>query len=93
MKERKISIAGIFVLAAVILLAVSYGSVRIPLPDIISILTGNSEGLPETWKLILWRIRIPRTLAAALVGGVLATGGVATQGLFRNPLSEPYLLG
>jgi len=93
LKERKISIAGIFVLAAVILLAVSYGSVRIPLPDIISILTGNSEGLPETWKLILWRIRIPRTLAAALVGGVLATGGVATQGLFRNPLSEPYLLG
>ena len=93
MKDRNFYIAGIPVLAAVILLAVSYGSVRIPLGDILSILTGRGENLPDTWKLILWRIRIPRTLSAALVGGVLATGGVSCQGLFRNPLSEPYLLG
>jgi len=93
LRERTIAIAGIPLLAAVILLAISYGSVRIPVSDIISILSGHGEGLPETWKLILWKIRIPRTLAAALVGGVLATGGVSCQGLFRNPLSEPYLLG
>lgn len=78
---------------AVILLAVSYGSVRIPIGDILAILVGRGEGLPESWSLILWKIRLPRTLAAALVGGVLATGGVSCQGLFRNPLSEPYLLG
>ncbi len=93
MKIKRFWIAGTAVLAAVILLAVSYGSVRIPTLDILSILTGHGEGLPETWKLILWKIRIPRTLAAAMVGGVLATGGVSCQGLFRNPLSEPYLLG
>jgi len=91
--DRTLSLAGIPVLAAVILLAVSFGSVHIPIPDIISIIAGRGDALPETWKLILWKIRIPRTLAAALVGGVLATGGVSCQGLFRNPLSEPYLLG
>ena len=93
MTEKRIHLWAIPILAAAILLAVSYGSVRIPLKDIILIITGNGEGLPDTWKLIIWQIRIPRTLAAALVGGVLATGGVSTQGLFRNPLSEPYLLG
>lgn len=84
---------GIPALIAVILVAVSFGSVRIPVRDILLIFTGGGELLPETWKLILWKIRLPRTLAAALVGGVLATGGVSCQGLFRNPLSEPYLLG
>ncbi|MCK5734880.1 MAG: iron ABC transporter permease [Spirochaetaceae bacterium] len=93
MKDKRFLITGIPVLAAVILLAVSYGSVRIPVSDILLIITGQGEHLPETFKIILWKIRIPRTLAAALVGGVLATGGVSCQGLFRNPLSEPYLLG
>ncbi len=93
MTGKKLWFAGVPALTAVILLAVSYGSVRIPIGDILAILAGQGEGLPDTWSLILWKIRIPRTLAAALVGGVLATGGVSCQGLFRNPLSEPYLLG
>lgn len=41
--------------------------------------------------LVEWRI--PRVLAAALVGGLLGLGGVVFQGVFRNPLAEPYLLG
>jgi iron complex transport system permease protein len=90
---KKYWIFGIPALTAVILLAVSYGSVRIPVSDILAIFTGQGDALPDTWSLILWKIRLPRTLAAALVGGVLATGGVSCQGLFRNPLSEPYLLG
>jgi iron complex transport system permease protein len=42
---------------------------------------------------IVWRIRAPRTLGAGLVGGLLGLAGAVAQGLFRNPLAEPYLLG
>jgi len=42
---------------------------------------------------ILWQVRAPRVVLAALVGGMLATAGSAYQGVFRNPLADPYLLG
>jgi iron complex transport system permease protein len=44
-------------------------------------------------RLILWEIRAPRTLGAALVGALLGLSGALAQGLFRNPLADPYLLG
>jgi len=47
----------------------------------------------EVGTTALWRARLIRLLAAALVGAALAAGGVALQGLFRNPLAEPYVLG
>jgi iron complex transport system permease protein len=43
--------------------------------------------------MILWEIRFPRILFAALVGGVLSLGGLVFQALLRNPLAEPYILG
>ncbi|MFW5855134.1 MAG: FecCD family ABC transporter permease, partial [Thermodesulfobacteriota bacterium] len=42
---------------------------------------------------IVWRIRLPRTLLAALVGSSLSLGGLVFQALLRNPLAEPYILG
>jgi iron complex transport system permease protein len=42
---------------------------------------------------ILWSLRFPRVVLGALVGGLLATAGAAYQGVFRNPLADPYLLG
>lgn len=45
------------------------------------------------WRQIVWEIRAPRTLGAWLVGALLGLGGAVAQGLFRNPLAEPYLLG
>jgi cobalamin transport system permease protein len=42
---------------------------------------------------ILWQLRAPRVVLAALVGGMLAIAGSAYQGVFRNPLADPYLLG
>jgi len=51
--------------------------------------TPIDEGLQQ----IVWQIRAPRTLGAMLVGGLLGLGGAVAQGLFRNPLAEPYLLG
>jgi iron complex transport system permease protein len=49
----------------------------------------KDDGLQQ----IVWQIRAPRTLGAMLVGGLLGLGGAVAQGLFRNPLAEPYLLG
>jgi iron complex transport system permease protein len=42
---------------------------------------------------ILWELRVPRVILGALVGAALATSGAAYQGVFRNPLADPYLLG
>jgi len=42
---------------------------------------------------VLWQLRAPRVVLAALVGGMLAVAGSAYQGVFRNPLADPYLLG
>lgn len=47
----------------------------------------------ELARLILWELRVPRTLLAVLVGGALGLAGAALQGLTRNPLAEPGLLG
>src|SRR5207244_8857720 len=42
---------------------------------------------------VLWQLRAPRVVLAGLVGGMLAVAGSAYQGVFRNPLADPYLLG
>ena len=47
---------------------------------------------PVAWQ-ILWDIRLPRTLGAWVAGGLLGLAGAVAQGLFRNPLADPYLLG
>jgi len=56
-------------------------------------LPGVSSGLSPTEESILWEIRMPRVVLAALVGGMLALAGATYQGVFRNPLADPYLLG
>jgi iron complex transport system permease protein len=59
---------------------------RLHLPAVTSPLTPTEES-------ILWEIRMPRVVLAALVGGMLALAGATYQGVFRNPLADPYLLG
>src|SRR5207244_10445202 len=44
-------------------------------------------------RAVLWQVRAPRVALAALVGGMLAVAGASYQGVFRNPLCDPYLLG
>src|SRR5256714_11681278 len=51
------------------------------------------SSLGSVQEAILWQLRAPRVVAAALVGGMLAIAGSAYQGVFRNPLADPYLLG
>jgi iron complex transport system permease protein len=51
------------------------------------------SGLTEQQSAIVWELRLPRVVLAALVGATLAAAGAAYQGVFRNPLADPYLLG
>ena len=51
------------------------------------------SGLSEQQAAIVWELRLPRVVLAALVGATLAAAGAAYQGVFRNPLADPYLLG
>lgn len=52
----------------------------------------NARTDPVAWQ-ILWEIRLPRTLGAWVAGALLGLAGAVAQGLFRNPLADPYLLG
>lgn len=76
------------------IIATGVGSVHIPPADVMTAvwhgLTGELSGPRDT---IIWQLRLPRVILAALVGAALSLAGVAYQGLFRNPLADPYLLG
>ena len=54
---------------------------------------GVTSPLGDTEETILWELRVPRVVLAALVGGMLSLAGATYQGVFRNPLVDPYLLG
>jgi len=54
---------------------------------------GATSSLTPTEEAILWEIRVPRVVLGALVGAMLALAGATYQGVFRNPLADPYLLG
>ena len=56
-------------------------------------LTGGTSPLSATEAAIVWEVRVPRVVLAGLVGAALAVSGAAFQGVFRNPLADPYLLG
>jgi iron complex transport system permease protein len=85
--RRSLWLAGALLLAgfATLLLGAGVGSTGFD-----SVLHASSD--PVAWQ-ILWDIRLPRTLGAWLAGGLLGLAGAVAQGLFRNPLADPYLLG
>lgn len=90
---------GLAVLALAAAFAASQGSVHIPLGAVLEIVAsrlpgvGLSPDVPATWNTILWDLRLPRVAQGALVGASLALSGAAYQGLFKNPLADPYLVG
>jgi iron complex transport system permease protein len=81
----------LIVLAIMLLLSLAIGSVFIPPAEVWRVITGSTSS--DTFRTILWNIRLPRTALIALVGAALAGSGAAYQGLFRNPLADPYLIG
>jgi iron complex transport system permease protein len=86
-------------LAGAALLAVLVGPVRLGPGAVVAELAGRlplvstTSGLSRQEAAILWELRLPRVVLGGLVGAMLALAGVAYQGVFRNPLVDPYLLG
>jgi iron complex transport system permease protein len=89
----------IALLALALLLSITIGAVTIPPGTVMRLLLNQLPGLtmggngPEYFAVILFRIRLPHTALIALTGAALAGSGAAYQGLFRNPLADPYLIG
>ena len=92
-------VTGVVVVCVVGLVATGVGSVYIPPLTTAKILVDNLPFVevdatwPNSWDAIIWQIRFPRIVLATLVGGCLAISGATYQGLFRNPLADPYLIG
>tara|TARA_R110000764_G_scaffold8776_2_gene28957 strand:- start:15760 stop:16806 length:1047 start_codon:yes stop_codon:yes gene_type:complete len=82
-------------LLVAVLLSLALGPVAIPLDDTLRVLLRRFTAveLPADQVLIVEHIRLPRTLMAILVGATLALTGAGMQGLFRNPLADPSLIG
>src|SRR6185369_12613315 len=95
------ALPGLLIVCAILivglLLAFTVGRYPIGLADLWSVvtakLTGRAADVPAAVQNVIWQVRGPRILAAALVGAALAVAGTAFQGLFRNPLVSPDLLG
>jgi iron complex transport system permease protein len=81
----------LLVLAIMLIVSLAIGSVFISPTELWRVISGTSSN--DTFRTILWSIRLPRTMLIALVGAALAGSGAAYQGLFRNPLADPYLIG
>jgi iron complex transport system permease protein len=90
--------AGALALASVLLGAMvgpagpSWWRVPLALLDHLPLVSIDSGVTPREWT-IIWDIRMPRVVLAALVGSMLSLSGASYQGVFRNPLVDPYLLG
>lgn len=85
---------GIILLTGLVLsmvLAITFGAARLPIAEVLRTLVHplRSSEAAE----IIYKLRLPRVVAAALVGAALAATGVLFQGLFRNPLADPFVLG
>jgi len=82
-----------------LLLASAFGVVTISLPDILKMALNKVAFIDfaSTWRAvdetILFQIRLPRVVGGALIGAALATAGVLFQGLLRNPMADPYIIG
>ena len=78
-------------LVSMFVLNLNIGSVKIAPGEIMSILSGGS---PDTVSSnVIWKIRLPRLIAAAVLGGALSVSGFMLQTFFRNPIAGPYVLG
>jgi len=81
----------ILILLAVLILSLGVGAVRLTPLEVFSALADRAM---KNWhRSIIWDFRLPRVLLVSLCGAALASAGVGFQGLFRNPLADPYVVG
>src|SRR5436190_12413323 len=94
-----IALIGLTILAILMVVGVTVGSTQIGPVDTVAVILHRLTGLDleRSWtdatETIVWELRLPRVLTAALVGAGLAVAGATFQGIVRNPLADPYVLG
>ena len=98
-RQGLLLLAGLAAVAVTALLGVTWGSLSIPPATVAAMFWRRAVGevaavpWPAVWETVVFDIRLPRVILAALVGGALSQAGAVYQGLFRNPLADPYLIG
>lgn len=98
MKEKIIIISLLIILPVTMIVAMGMGAFYIPVRDVL-VLLGQKIGLASSVAVddiygdVLFIVRLPRVLMGVLVGAALGISGAAIQGIFRNPLAEPGLIG
>jgi iron complex transport system permease protein len=91
--------AGVVAVGVALGVGVAVGPVSIEFGGLVGEVTsrlpviGTGDGLSAQDATIVWELRLPRVVLALLVGSMLASAGATYQGVFRNPLADPYLLG
>jgi iron complex transport system permease protein len=97
MSSRAAWLSGATLLVVAILLTSAVGAVPLGPSKIFKMLAeivlGPNDAIGQTDRVVLWSLRAPRVVLACLVGASLGSAGAAAQGLFRNPLAEPGLVG
>lgn len=85
---------GLAVLTVLLLvLNLTTGSVRIPMEDVMAVLTGDDAGVKDSWRYIVREVRLPEAVTALLAGAALSVSGLLLQTAFRNPLAGPDVFG
>lgn len=101
-KQKKLIFWIIGLLTALIfsvIISILIGSVKLPLDLTLGILLNKLSlfNIEATWtssqEAIIWNLRLPRIILSVLIGAMLAVSGTAFQGILRNPLADPYILG
>ncbi len=87
-------------LLLLVILGIGIGAVWIPPLEVLSLAGGHLDGSSAAYQgqmlshdIIIWSIRLPRVLLGAMVGTSLSVAGAIFQGLFRNPMADPYVIG
>ncbi len=81
------------ILAFIAVASITVGPMNISFSDSLRSLTGAGSDLAPHIQLVINEIRLPRTILCMFIGAILAICGVVMQGLFRNPLAEPGIIG
>jgi iron complex transport system permease protein len=97
-RRLQLVVVGLVVLAIGAVLGIGLGTVAIPIGDTLAIVAYRLLGThlssaDPALAAIVWDLRVPRVLTAMVVGAGLAVAGATFQGLLRNPLADPYVLG
>ncbi|WP_434778775.1 FecCD family ABC transporter permease [Neisseria sp. Ec49-e6-T10] len=69
------------------------GAISIPFPDLFDLVIGRTNENSELTQSIVWELRLPRTILCIVIGAILGLSGASLQGLFRNPLADPGIIG